>query len=284
MTTATLHSFVRDRILSDNAELHSFSAATGYASLTSRVTDPEDWASRPGIAAQMDAIERWARERGYSDVPTFTPPTRSTDLQIGDVIRLVGSVWGRAENDEVTVSEVTSEHAYANNGMWYLDGAGHWTWEFVSRPETATPEETAPERMEIPEGLEFTEYHPALLPLFTKAALAADAAGYCSEYDSIASEIGAPSRDEIKRLAGKRFTVKVPLTVNVEVTVTAYDEADAIREVRKDDFENHSTLGTWEGIENAIKRVLEDDPFQRRRKYSGHQAQYTDNWTVTPAE
>lgn len=278
MTTATLHTFVRDRILSDNAEFQSFSDTTGYAAATRRESDPTIWASHSGIAPQMDAIERWARERGYSDAPTFTPPTTVADLQVGDVVRLVGEVWGESHAGTLATY---SGGSYANGETgynWYLNDTD-WTWEFVSRPETATSEEPS-SQVEVPEGLEFTEYHPALLPLFTKAALAADAAGYCNEYDQIASEIGAPSRDEIKQLAGKEFTITVPYTVTVTTTAKGLSQDDAIRA-----FRNGQTYNT---IRQQIIDALGPDGQQYAGEvYSnvkGYQSQYQSNWTVTPAE
>lgn len=61
---------------------------------------------------------------------------------------------------------------------------------FAYRFELVTPE--APET--------YDTYDPRMLPLFAKAAEAADKAGYCNEYDTIAAVVGAPSRAEIKKL------------------------------------------------------------------------------------
>lgn len=46
----------------------------------------------------------------------------------------------------------------------------------------------------------YDTYTPAMLPMFTRLAEEADARGYCEQYDSLASVVGAPSRAEIKKL------------------------------------------------------------------------------------
>lgn len=132
------------------------------------------------------------------------------------------------------------------------EGGSLYTWEHIARNdlfrelgERVRIDEAEPEAEvatpEVPEGLTFTEYHPALLPLFAKAAKAANEAGYCSEYDSIAAAIGAPSREEIRLQTSATWTVKVPLTVMVEVEVPATDENEARREVSR-------VFGSWPNI------------------------------------
>jgi hypothetical protein len=227
-----------------------------------------------------DAARAWL---DANPLPTFTHPTTVAELQTGDVVRLVGQTWATHEGTTAVVE--SGSWARAEGGYrWFLDD-NSWPWEFVSRPgqETATSEPTTP-RVEVPEGLEFTEYHPALLPLFTKAALAADAAGYCSEYDQIAAEIGAPSRDEIKQLAGKPHKVVVPLTVNVEIEVSALDSEGAIRQVRSGDF------STFDGIRDLIAASIGVNQNGQTwggpvaQHVTGYQSQYQDRWSVTPAE
>jgi hypothetical protein len=211
-------------------------------------------------------------------MPTEESITRISQLRVGDVVRLTGMSWGAAYADtEATVTRIERNRAHLTGTFVIEDQESpfseSWPWTFVRHAEP-TPE-TGGESPEVPEGLVFTEYHPALLPLFTKAALAADEAGYCSEYDAIASEIGAPSRDEIKQLAGKEFTISFPMTVNVTTTVKGLNQDDAQRRFRQTiDYPAIRAM-----IETAITGNRYGDPIQRNT--SGYEAQYQSNWTVT---
>lgn len=204
----------------------------------------------------------------------FVAPTNHLDLQVGDVIRLAGTVWGARAGEEHVIARHTDDGIPVTERMaWHI--YDEWGFEFVSRPGVSPVVESDGSSVEIPADLTFTEYHPALLPLFARAAEAADEAGYCSEYDAIARVIGAPSRDEIKDLAATEYTVTIPLTVNTTWTVRALNAEAARNEIRR-----HMT---YPEIRSHIESAIEGDRYGQpiARNVNGFQAQHTDSWTVS---
>lgn len=102
------------------------------------------------------------------------------------------------------------------------------------------------------------------LPVLLKAANAADDAGYCSVYDDIARNIGAPTRDDMREagLLQRTFTVTGSRTVTVsfDIDIPFEVEVEASRpaDIRDGDidlndyFESDSITG--ETIRDAVNR------------------------------
>lgn len=77
----------------------------------------------------------------------------------------------------------------------------------------------------------FDRYDPSMLPMFAALAKVATDAGHCGEYDRMVATVGAPSRDEIRRLMpARRWRVSVPVLTHIEVEVEADSEQAAIEE------------------------------------------------------
>jgi hypothetical protein len=81
----------------------------------------------------------------------------------------------------------------------------------------------------------YSRYDESMRPMFFNAARIANEADFCSEYDRIASAVGAPTRDEF---FAREFTftvdVEVTRTVSVTVSATGSDEDDAWEYIDRD--------------------------------------------------
>lgn len=194
-------------------------------------------------------------------------PTLVSELRVGDIVRLTGGNWsGHPEGGkEKAVIEVRPGEAVVE-GRWYVYDNDVWPFVFVSRPgdpivEAVTEhfgrpiEPTAP-IVEVPamtdmgevdrlrqevatlrsrvtelSSREFTRYNESMRPMFLNAARVANAAGYCAEYDRIASAVGAPTREEFGRELTRQARVRVPFQAYVYVDVeTSEEEIDDERD------------------------------------------------------
>lgn len=102
----------------------------------------------------------------------------------------------------------------------------------------------------------YDTYTPAMLPMFTKLAEEADARGYCEQYDSMASIVGAPSRAEIKKLnapadplaAAREAFATIPLGHTFHFT--GPNEVQSARHIKISDAEFMYDYGTRYGTVN----------------------------------
>lgn len=122
----------------------------------------------------------------------FTPTFKAGDRVVG-----VQPGSGVQEGAYYTVTE----DSYLSYGEEVVDLEGHLGYVFAFRVQHIK-EETVTET--------FDTYDERMLPLFAKAAEEAERRGYCAEYDGIAAVIGAPSREEIRRLTAPPAPVKTP--------------------------------------------------------------------------
>lgn len=122
----------------------------------------------------------------------FTPTFKAGDRVVG-----VQPGSGVKEGAYYTVTE----DSYLSFGEEVVNLAGLLCYVFVYRVQHIK-EETVTET--------FDTYDERMLPLFAKAAEEAERRGYCPEYDGIAAVIGAPSREEIRRLTAPPVPVKTP--------------------------------------------------------------------------
>lgn len=120
----------------------------------------------------------------------FTPTFKAGDRVVG-----VKAGSGVKEGVEYTVTE----DSYLSYGEEVVDLEGHLGYVFAYRVQHIEEE---------PVTETFDTYDERMLPLFAKAAEEAERRGYCAEYDGIAAVIGAPSREEIRRLTAPVKTPK----------------------------------------------------------------------------
>lgn len=256
-----IHPLVQD---SDSEAWQSLSDATGYAS-TTRSHTFEQWYDRFADDSDlMDSFDRWARDHGYTP---FVVPTTLQELQVGDVVRLVGGRWTGHRLDGTTnvVDRTTDDY----QGSVHLETGNvlnlDYPFEFVSRPGVYTA--TSAQQKSLEEALAAGEYHPDMLPLFEKFSKVADDAGHCAEYDRLARAAGAPTRAEVRTLVlardGAKYRVTVPVTVNLTVEVNATSAEDARQQALStplvDSLEgNDATANSWLGLAAAVTAAAQD--------------------------
>jgi hypothetical protein len=89
------------------------------------------------------------------------------------------------------------------------------------------------------------------LPLWLAAAQNADEAGYCEVYDRIASEVGGPTRHDLREAGLLKSTFTVTgyrqVTVTVEVPFSVEVEATRPADIRNDHDLVEAVLGSISG-------------------------------------
>lgn len=219
---------------------------------------PGDWVRRrPYAGGRPDVFQIEARSStgnwlatdragGHSEenlelvIRGAEPPRHAASLRVGDIVRIHGDQgrWRNLMNripspyvDTTVTYEGTHEAAVDYRNYIVTDQDGDWPFEFVRRPlPEQDPEQIEDE--EVGEGnLAFDSYHPSMLPMLGRIARLAESRSWCSEFDSVLSEIGAPDRHEIIRITAppkQRFEIK-----RYEVTEFIYtfeaDDEDAAR-------------------------------------------------------
>lgn len=230
-------------------------------------------------------------------------PTLVSELRVGDIVRLTGGNWASHPQGGTEHAIIEVRHAEAVvEGRWYVYDNSEWPFVFVSRPgdpivepvtehfgrpiEPTAPivevpamtdmgevdrlrQEVATLRSRVTElsGREFTRYDESMRPMFLNAARVANAAGYCVEYDRIASAVGAPTRDDFDRELTRMARVRVPFQAYVYVDVeTSQGEIDDER----DFIETHS---------DAIREAIHDGAYDMDVNMHSNDSVSLEEWT-----
>lgn len=140
-------------------------------------------------------------------------------------------------------AELASHNVTGSDSPLALDAFASWLESRGYQSPDVTPE---PEEEDTTLPAEFSAYHPSMLPMMRRAAEIANREGYCGVYDRIASEVGAPTRQEILDMDATDYVVRIPITFPVTVNVRAGSEQDAkIRAERE-------IGGSWLTVRDAL--------------------------------
>ena len=89
-----------------------------------------------------------------------------------------------------------------------------------------------------------------LMPIFQKAAIEANAQGYCSVYDQISSAVGIPTRDDLVA-AGYSLYNERPGRVEVQVTVSVWVDVDDLDDIEYDNDDVDEAVRDYLSSSNA---------------------------------